>query len=99
MVDPTKVQEIADAAARKRNAGCEFTNAVRAAMRGKKIGREEWSEYFSAVATELGRRGREMRPRRVEPPAPVAEQPAEPQLGFGFGEGPRTKIRPPRRHL
>ena len=61
-------------------------------------------EYLTAVAHELSMRRHINRAKGLpdapkEPPS--TPPPQEPQLGFGFGEGPRsTQIRPPtRRHL
>lgn len=100
MIDQQLVSEIADAAARRIRGGTPFTDAARAAMRGRGIREAEWGEYFSAVATALNNRSREVQPRRAEPIKSTATRREEPQLGFGFGEGPRHKIRPPsRRHL
>ena len=101
MLDHQIIQRVADAAAGKIRGGMEFTTAVRTALRGNDIPKNDWGEYFTAIATELSDRARikyaEGLPK-VPQPSPkkdTPQPPAEPQLGFGFGEG--NKIRPPRR--
>ena len=104
--DPTLLQELADEAAR-RLAGnppdrvAVFRDVARA------VPREHRQECVSAIAHELSMRGQIKRAMH-RPDAPAGEDtlssrntPSEhKQTGFGFGEGPRTKIRPPtRRHL
>lgn len=104
--DPKLLQELADETAR-RLAGnppdkvAIFRDVARA------VPREHRRECVSAIAHELSMRGHIKRAMN-HPDAPATEvaqpprnEPREPkQEGFGFGEGPRIKIRPPtRRHL
>ncbi len=99
-MNETIVQEAADAAAKRLRSGGDFTDAVRAALRGRGISKEMWPEYFAAVASELGRRSREMRPPKRAPEQPAGEatqaQPhaKDKQLGFEFG---KTEHEAPRR--
>ena len=101
--DPELLQNLTEQAANRLrgNPNAAPVDIIRSVIR-KGVPRDVREEYFSAVASALSERSRLNRPpvaagRRE--PLLKAPQP-DPQLGFGFGEGPRVKIRPPtRRHL
>ncbi|MBI2552144.1 hypothetical protein HYW17_02495 [Candidatus Uhrbacteria bacterium] len=102
MVNEERIRELAKAMSRKLAGGMDYGEAQKQVFHG--LRGDERAEYLSAVGSRLSMSGHLQRARELPnvppPPKDTPATTATEQLGFGFGEGPRRKIRPPtRRHL